>query len=161
MLPFLDAIWNSDAIVRFLNGKNNDGFQKNSKKLDISCLVFEWLHAILFLYHSKNRHQNVRHSNFWNIPMFGFGKVSVVLICELNIKKVKLLLYIAVSQIRNESVMSIYWQVSTRTQVVINCLMLLHQSAHKDILSQVLGSQVAPGFLEDVMSYNSLTTLCW
>ena len=38
--------------------------------------------------------------------------------------------------------MSIYWQVSTRTQVVINCLMLLHQSAHKDILSQVLGSQV-------------------
>ena len=38
-------------------------------------------------------------------------------------------------------------------QVVINCLLLLHQSAHKDTLSQV-----APGFLDDVMSYNLLTT---
>ena len=42
-------------------------------------------------------------------------------------------------------------------QVIINCPILLHQSAHK---AQVLGSQVAPGFLDDVMSYNSLTTLC-
>ena len=55
--------------------------------------------------------------------------------------------------------MSNYWQVSTRTQVVINCLILLHQNAPKDILSQVLGSQVSPGFLDDAMSYNSLTTL--
>ena len=39
-------------------------------------------------------------------------------------------------------------------QVVINCLILLHQSAHKDMLAQV-----APGFLDDVMSYKSLTTL--
>ena len=36
--------------------------------------------------------------------------------------------------------------------------MLLQQSAHKDIISQVLGSQVAPGYADDVMSYNPLTT---
>ena len=36
--------------------------------------------------------------------------------------------------------------------------MLLHPSAQEDMLTQVLGSQVTPGFLDDVMSYNSLTT---
>ena len=55
--------------------------------------------------------------------------------------------------------MSIYLQVQTQTQVVINCLMLLHPSAQQDMLTQVLGSQVMPGFLDDVMSYNSLTTI--
>ena len=37
--------------------------------------------------------------------------------------------------------------------------LLLHQSAPKDTLAQVLGSQVMPGFIDDVMSYNLLTTL--
>ena len=31
--------------------------------------------------------------------------------------------------------------------------MLLHPSAQQDMLTQVLGSQVTPGFLDDVMSY--------
>ena len=50
---------------------------------------------------------------------------------------------------------SIYSDKLAQTQVVINCLILLDQSAHKDILSQV-----APGFIDDVVSYNSLTTEC-
>ena len=51
--------------------------------------------------------------------------------------------------------MSIYLQVQTQKQVVINCLMLLHDlhpSAQQDMLAQVLGSQVMPGFLDDAMS---------
>ena len=36
--------------------------------------------------------------------------------------------------------------------------MLLHPSAQQDMLTQVLESQVTPGNLDDVMSYNSLTT---
>ena len=51
--------------------------------------------------------------------------------------------------------------IKTQTQVFINCLMLLHPSAQQDMLTQVLGSQVTPGFLNDVVSYNSLTTDCY
>ena len=70
-------------------------------------------------------------------------------------------MYVAVSKIIHGSVMSIYCGLQTQTQVVINCLMLLHPSAQQDMLTQFLGSQDTPGFLDDVMSYNSLTTkLC-
>ena len=37
--------------------------------------------------------------------------------------------------------------------------MLLHPSAQQEQLTKVLGSQVAPGFIDEIMSYNSLTTL--
>ena len=55
--------------------------------------------------------------------------------------------------------MGIYGQVQTQTQVVINPLMPLHPSAQQDMLTQVLGSQITPDFLDDIMSSNSLTTL--
>ena len=55
--------------------------------------------------------------------------------------------------------MSIYSDKLAHIQAIINYLILLHQGAHKDTLAQVLGSQVVPGFLDDVMSYKSLTTI--
>ena len=50
--------------------------------------------------------------------------------------------------------MNIYWQGQTQTQVVINCLMLLHPSAQQDAANPGFG---IPGYTR-FSSYNSLTT---
>ena len=65
-------------------------------------------------------------------------------------------LYVAVSQIIHETVMNIYSDKLPHVQVVINCQYFVAQlCTHKDMLAYISGAL----FIEDVMSYNSLTTL--
>ena len=65
------------------------------------------------------------------------------------------MLYDAVSQIIDESVMSIYSDKLARKQVVINCPYSVAQMCTcEDMLSQYLGAL----YLDDVMSNNELTT---
>ena len=67
-------------------------------------------------------------------------------------------MYVAVNNTRSRDE-HLFGQVSTRTARTQLRLFCCTKSAHhKDTLAQVLGSQVEPDFLDDFMSYNSLTT---
>ena len=64
-------------------------------------------------------------------------------------------LYVAVSQIIPETVMSMYSDKLAHVQVVINCPYSVAQMCtREDVLAYILG---APS-IDDVMSYNWLTT---
>ena len=67
------------------------------------------------------------------------------------------MLYVAVSWIRHETVMRIYSDKLAHVQVVINCLYsIAHLCTSKATLAHNLGAL----HFDDVMSYNSLTTVC-
>ena len=65
------------------------------------------------------------------------------------------MLYVAVGQIMNETMMSIYLDKLAHVQVIIKCRYSIAKlCAREDTLAYILG---APS-IDDVMSYNSLTT---